>query len=481
LRNSIPEILAISSLSGAFDRLGVISYKDYCTPNEIVTWSGWNPPNLVDFVEKLEASGGGDYPEAAKSALICALRQVKQGGSKNTLVLWYADAPPHHPAMQSYGNDEKEIKAFPEGSTDWVKLSFLAVKLNFTVFSFIPTTMDNAPSAFYVLLSQLTGGLCIASQTFSSSDISRLTLETVLQWMGQGADVDARLKTAGVMFFRFDTSPKVVQPRPTNETDGSLGFLPPSRKKSTGTQLRSMTRSRLRAADIPIGPLASEPLNLSQRYKDPSQIIFREQVYTSLNKIIELNVHALTYNAIFGQLWRAVCSQPPSEEQSALLNAFSSHVGAIKDPAQKKGLQDWLEESYDATAQIEDIIARAKPGSPEVYLDLDADVELTRIELLEVSRSCYAAILKKLATIFTHLKVRVALHGALILLLLNELVLARRAWSQTRARSTHSSTFSLPHRFLPCPSPSRSPRHSLSRSCSFPHRHPRSHHLRPVP
>jgi hypothetical protein len=62
-----------------------------------------------------------------------------------------------------------------------------------------------------------------------------------------------------------------------------------------------------------------------------------------------------------------------------------------KDASQKKALQDWLDESYDATARIEDIISRsAKPGSQEVYLDLDADVELTRTELLEVSRSCYA-------------------------------------------------------------------------------------------
>ena len=40
-----------------------------------------------------------------------------------------------------------------------------------------------------------------------------------------------------------------------------------------------------------------------------------------------------------------------------------------------------------------------------VYLDLDSDVELTRRVLLEVSRSCNSDMLKKLATIFTHLKV----------------------------------------------------------------------------
>jgi hypothetical protein len=362
----------------------------------------------MDFVNKLEATGGGDYPEAAKSALNRALQEVKRGGSKNTLVLWYADAPPHHRAVRSHGNDEKEAKAFPEGSTDWIKLSYLSVKLNLTIFSFLPTSMDHILSSFYTFLSQLTGGLCIASQADSGTEISRLTLKTLLCWMGQSAGVDETLEAT---FSHFEPSPKNVKPRPTNETEGSFGFLPPSYKNPGDASLRIITHSPLRAADIPVGPLASEPLDLSRRYSDPSQKSYREQVHMSLNKIIELNVHALTYNAIFGQLWRAVCSQPPFPEQSALLNAFSSRVGAIQDAAEKKALQMWLDESYDATAKIEGIIFRAAvPGSQEVYLDLDADVELTRTELLEVSKSCYAGVLKKLATIFTHLKVWMALN-----------------------------------------------------------------------
>ena len=40
-----------------------------------------------------------------------------------------------------------------------------------------------------------------------------------------------------------------------------------------------------------------------------------------------------------------------------------------------------------------------------MYLVLDSGVELTERELLEVSKSCNSDVLKKLATIFTHLKV----------------------------------------------------------------------------
>lgn len=64
LRKSIPEILAVSSLSGVFHRVGIISYKDYCdSPDEIVQWSGWNSPDLLDFADGLRPTGGGDVPE----------------------------------------------------------------------------------------------------------------------------------------------------------------------------------------------------------------------------------------------------------------------------------------------------------------------------------------------------------------------------------------------------------------------------------
>jgi hypothetical protein len=401
LRTSIPEILALSQLSGVFKRLGVIAYKDYSDdPDEIVSWSGWNRPDLVDFVTALRATGGGDYPEAAKSALIRALKEIKRGGSEHTLVLWYADAPPHHPYAAS-SNIQDEIKAFPDGATDWIKLSFMAQKLNATVFGFVPDWMPFADVSFYVFLCQVTSGLCILTNNITSGGISRLTLETILQWMGQGVKVDASEST--VRYLQYEKSPLKAQPQPTNEINGSLGYLPPPKRLHKATPLLVIKVEPLQATDIPIGSLASSPLNLPQRFRHEPE--YQEQVYKNLTAIINSNVYALTYNAIFGQLWRTVCAQPPSAEQSALLNAFSSRVGAVSDSAKKLALQKWLEDSYDATAHIEQMMEHATPGGPNVYLDLDADIELTRIEMLEVSRSCYAGVLKKLASIFTHLKV----------------------------------------------------------------------------
>ncbi|KAJ6615160.1 hypothetical protein B0H10DRAFT_1880092 [Mycena sp. CBHHK59/15] len=408
LRSSIPEILALAKLSGAFSRLGVLAYKDYTDlPDKIASWSGWNAPNLAQFVKDLEPDGGGDFPEAAKTALIRGLQVVNK--ESKTLVLWYSDAPPHHMSVQSYLNDVAEAKAFPAGAVDWVKLCHTARRRNCTVFSFTPESMDPAHSAFYVLLSELTGGICIASKatTSSSTIISRLTLGIVLQWMGQEtSDMNEVLRASSAVFLRYEQSPLTAHPKPSDEGLGSHGYLPPSHiRGSPGVSLLPIKRASLEPSKIPLGTLSTQYFRLGKRFEDPSETAYHDLVYESLTSIIQSNVACLTYNPIFGQLWRSVCKDK-SSRKTDVVNLFSEYVSKIMNADKKAALRQWLEDSLDKTEEIEGIIARhcANGPAPMVYLDLDADVHLTRTELLEVSRSCYAGVLKKVATVFTHLK-----------------------------------------------------------------------------
>ncbi|KAF8207104.1 hypothetical protein K438DRAFT_1713974 [Mycena galopus ATCC 62051] len=412
LRSSIPEILALAKLSGAFSRLGVLAYKDYNDlPDEIAAWSGWGPANLTEFVQNLEASGGGDFPEAAKTALIRGLQAVNK--ESKTLVLWYADAPPHHISVQSHGNDVAEAKSFPAGAVDWVKLCYTARRRNCTVFTFTPNTMDVTHTAFYVLLSEITGGISIASKANSKSStlISRLTLGVILQWMGQStSDMDDVLEASAAVSLRYESSPLAAKPRPSDEGLGSAGYLPPShlpprRSETKGVPLLPILSATLEPSSIPLGTLASQSFNLAKRFSDASETGYRDLVYASFTDIIQSNVACLTYNPIFGQLWRAVCKDGNSRK-TELVKLFSDAVGKISNDEKRVRLRQWLEESFDQTDEIEGIIARhcANGNGPMVYLDLDADVRLTRTELLEVSRSCYAGVIKKLANVFTHLK-----------------------------------------------------------------------------
>ncbi|KAF7345337.1 RING-type domain-containing protein [Mycena sanguinolenta] len=389
LRASIPEILALAKLSGAFSRLGVFAYKDHCDPaDQIVAWSGWNAPTLPQFVSDLNATGGGDFPEAAKTALIRALQAANK--DSKTLVLWYADAPPHHMSVQSYQNDVAEAKAFPKGAVDWVKLCHIARRRNCTLFCFTPRAMEVQFSCFYVLLAELTGGVCIGSKSGStdSAHISRLTLGVIMQWMGRGTStMNDVIRASNAVFLRYEKSPRTAVPKLTDEGLGSQGYLPPSHTAHKGTPSASNHQGSLGALEY------------------PPESAYRDLVYESLTSIIRTNVACLSYNPVFGQLWRAVCKDADSRK-TALVDLFSEYVSKVSNADEKAALRQWLEDSFDQTEAIEGIIKRHCANGPTqmVYLDFDADVHLTRTELLEVSRSCYAAVLKKIARVFTHLK-----------------------------------------------------------------------------
>ncbi|KAJ7185276.1 hypothetical protein C8R46DRAFT_1185063 [Mycena filopes] len=407
LRESIPEILALAKLSGEFSRLGVLAYKDYSDPtDEIAAWSGWNAPDLQQFVGNLQATGGGDFPEAAKTALIRALQAANKNGK--TLVLWYADAPPHHLSIQSYQNDVAEIKAFPAGAVDWVKLCYTAQSRHCTMFCFTPRAMERQFSAFYVLLSDLTGGMCIGSKA-TSADLSRLTLGVILQWMGraQTSGMDDVLRNSSAVLLRYERSPSTVTPRLRDEGLGSRGYLPPSFNRSLkgSVPLLRIISTPLEVSDIPERTSTTDSVDLGKRFAHPAEGAYRTLVFDSLTTIIQTNVACLTYNPIFGQLWRAVC-KGTDERKTALVNLFSDFVGRVADQEKKANLRQWLEDSFDQTEEIEGIIKRhcANGPVPMVYLDFDADVHLTRTELLDVSRSCYPPVLKKIARVFTHLK-----------------------------------------------------------------------------
>ncbi|KAF7973109.1 hypothetical protein HWV62_16222 [Athelia sp. TMB] len=406
LKTSIPEILGLAQLSGVFRRLGVLAYRDYTEPeNERIVWSGWNPDDILGFVNRLEPDGGGDFPEAAKTALIRGLQAVDKDA--RTLILWYTDAPPHHCSVNSYENDLKEAAAFPAGATDWVKLCRIAAKRHCTVFSFTPKSLASQFSCFYTLLSELTGGISISTSILSSSLISRLTLDIILQWMGQAPAIEGSLITSGATLCRYESSPLTIASKLSNELEGSRGYLPASLKDSSLTCMIRICETPLESSNIPNGLSfsASSMNNLAKRFATPSEEAFRTRAYASLSVIIDSNVASLTYNPIFGHLWRAVCKDTNNvAEKNKLINSFSVAVCKIADPEVKRNLALWLEESFDATEEIQKIVGCAPAGGPQIYLDLDSGVDLTRTELLEVSRSCYSGILKKLASIFTHLK-----------------------------------------------------------------------------
>ncbi|KAJ6600943.1 hypothetical protein DFH09DRAFT_1355223 [Mycena vulgaris] len=235
--------------------------------------------------------------------------------------------------------------------------------------------MNFAHSTFYVLLSELTSGVSIASKTGSKSSalISCLTLG-----IGRAPSL------------RYEKSPLTAKPKPSDEGIGSADYLPPShRPGSAGVPLVSTVSDPLEPSRIPLGTLASQSFNLVKRFSDPSEASYRDLVYTSLTDIIQSNVDCLTYNPIFGRFWRAIC-EDPSSRKTDLVNLFSEFVGKVTEPEKKAALCQWLEECFDQTEDIEGIIARHWTNGAYTNGDLRGVAQLLRRW--------------KIATVFTHLK-----------------------------------------------------------------------------
>ncbi|KLO12331.1 hypothetical protein SCHPADRAFT_829706 [Schizopora paradoxa] len=405
LRTALPEILSLSKLSGVFDRIGVLAYRDYEMPLEkVIEWSGWDNKDITTFAADLKAqsSHGADWPEAAKTGLSRVLEYCSTDPSRRTLVIWYADAPPHtYDAKNNNPTKEREVLASTPFGSDWVKLTNEAQKRQISVFSFIPSRGYGGMS-YYQFLSDVTGGRCITIEQFNT--LSRLTLDVILQWTGlfdwaKDESVNPKLHFSSKV--HTYTHPLSERPTQFEDESGAVDYL--------SDTVPSHTSPVDLKEDIPVGPLAEKVgrRNAGKRFANQADTEYRELVYDLLLNQINTNVHALTYNPVFGQLWRAVCrdsSEVNASKKQGLFDAFSNQVGRISDATQKSAIQQWLEDSFDSSEEIEQIIGKAASTNPRVYLDLDSGIKLTRRELLEVSKSCYSGVLKNLVSIFTHLK-----------------------------------------------------------------------------
>jgi len=359
LQKALPELLAISSVTGAFNRIGVLSYKDYVprlpgTPHnappipqpEVVAWSGWNRPQLGEWVKNIQAEGGADYPEAAKSALIKALEILGQPVEADplrpeepkptTIVLWYTDAPPHHKFNPGSPNRLIEIEAHRGVSTDWVHLCKSAAAAGMQVYPILPT-MEPTELSFYVMLAEITSGNCLMrrdddQQVFGGGDeirqLVKTTVQVVLGLVGCGIPEESIDPKVEVASNEVPLVPFALR-NLTNEDEGSFEYLPAMDKRSAkvtslprivwNTWRPSMLSQRDEAENSNLilgpgfeqfGPNLDEDV-FDRRYAAAEEEEYRERTRVALRSVFESNVMALTYNPVFAQLWRASESTLP--------------------------------------------------------------------------------------------------------------------------------------------------------------------------
>jgi hypothetical protein len=123
-------------------------------------------------------------------------------------------------------------------------------------------------------------------------------------------------------------------------------------------------------------------LQLQKRFRSDES--YQRMVGEVLAAVIDIDVSALSSNAIFGVLWREVCHLRTSDTRDRLVEALSARVSRITDAAEKANMKEWIEHSYDSTAEIEEILSTASATQRFV---LDGD-PVERKVILELSRGC---------------------------------------------------------------------------------------------
>lgn len=450
LQVSLPQIISLSALTNCFRRLGIIAYRDYCD-NDVVTWSGWFEPaadgakaqaqvDLIKMAKDLEALGGGDLPEATKTGLAKAYSEMDP--EAKTLVLIYTDAPPHMFCngflKEEWSNLGKELKAlekphsydgFGPKFADWVSAAdtLRNGRKSAQVFSILDAGMAWEVGSFYQYLSTVTGGACFFLTKRGSADISQVTIEILLSWMGAekagvtgsqelSAFMSRYVKVNGIKTLKDEQADECQRFFFVDEHDTVKRYN--LRNNLTRTELTTdVLKKHLPKKAVPVE-------NFAKRYKFDAA--YKKTVGKHIRRIVEDNVTVISVNPVFGSLWRALCNDRDNPERESLISAFGASVEKIKSESEKVRMKAWLEESYDFTAEVVDAIHSVPKDLrfPCVLLDptlkftlpkddneVDGEdeeaqrpiTEFRRDELLEIGRSCDYKILRRLGKVLTRL------------------------------------------------------------------------------
>jgi hypothetical protein len=434
LNTSLPQIISISAVTGCFSRLGVIAYRDY-TSKGLINFSGWldlsltresaKQPDVVAFTKSLRAKGGGDYPEAAKTALAKAYTVMRP--ETKTIILLYTDAPPHgtipttnwsmdcEAEMQAL-SDPRSYDGFGPSFLDWVSAAKTLVsgEKPAQVFALLQWDMFPHCATYYNFLCAMTSGACIRLEDSKPEAISKLTIELLLAWMGvEKPSVDnAEIQLPGYWSTYVSTEGMSDLSGETDPEAERFFPVPYTRHTPVLENIAEVALSTSVLKALPRKPIPAEsPIMLWDT--DPR---YRDVASKHLMRIITEDIGAIALSPVFGALWRAVCKDRTYAGRNDLVNAFSKAVGDIHGREQRTVMERWLDESYNCSVEIQGIIDNVSEADrfPCLFLDPTmrfagevADGEcmesLSRGELLEISRSCDPRILRRLGRVLTRL------------------------------------------------------------------------------
>ena len=237
----------------------------------MTSWSGWaSEVDITPFVAHMNPDGGGDLPEAEKTAVAKLIST--QTCADDTMVICYTDAFPHSDFSESLPKHIEAEKAFLGANFDWIKLCGL---LNAPMFFLIPRVSARLVANFAAVASHLTGGICLEMSYIRADDIVKTTVNLILLISGMKVvfppDI-VRVTVASAVTFQDKES---VIPGVVIKRDASIEYVS---NRASGEDL------------------------ISRFYEDQ---VYADKVYGAFEVLAaSASICAINANPLFGQFWR---------------------------------------------------------------------------------------------------------------------------------------------------------------------------------
>eukprot|EP01126_Amoeba_proteus_P011504 TRINITY_DN14647_c0_g1_i1.p1 TRINITY_DN14647_c0_g1~~TRINITY_DN14647_c0_g1_i1.p1 ORF type:complete len:959 (+),score=197.67 TRINITY_DN14647_c0_g1_i1:52-2928(+) len=318
LREALPSFIRSISLTSVFSKIGILSYTDYDQPrNKICNFSGFCTTNdvlkLTTFAASLSAQGGGGTPEAVKTAIFELATSQEYQVEGKLFILHLTDAPPHVlDFLDSEGRKEQTELGI---KSDWVTVTqdLLNAKPNLRY-----TCLSTSTHAFYCYLAKITGGSVHSlGGACSTTNIRKQMMRSINAWFGFEDCIEGQY-VINVSYCETEKDLKV----------------PVSMVKTLPEPDQNLTNSLFHSVSL--------------MQKDEH---FIERAIEEFKSIISENPMALTISPILGKMWREFCKRRSDPRRDELIELLHKRKKFLSD-LDKKEMEEWLKESYDASAEI---------------------------------------------------------------------------------------------------------------------------------
>ena len=292
LRKMLPEFMHTVALTGVFDSIGIMSYKDYDVQN-VAEWSGWksfSDPTIFQFAKELVASGGGGIREATRTALYKLISDLPDSGE--LVIMHLADAPEHSDNHRNLDNE-----GFREANA-------LGNKFPITVL------------AETLLTNLLAKKLVLRYSSITSCAISQLMRTLQTAYPGQHIPLDNIYGTS-----ISDSMMRVFN----NWCDGSSQWVIPEVSRRLNTAV-----VRLRTDDQ-----------------------FATYTYECLKQCFNDNVMSMCNNETIGKIWREFCKRRGDQRRGELFTILDKSKNRLDSTSRKK-FEEFNRNSYSNITEIEE-------------------------------------------------------------------------------------------------------------------------------